>query len=338
MSEWTRREFPGGLVGLTALACSATGGVTRAVMKREEFEPAYVKLERAGLLEARVAALKSMYQSCRLCPRACGADRTQGEKGVCALPARVKMSSAHAHFGEERPLVGSGGSGTIFFSRCNLLCVFCQNWEINHRGDGSFVSEDELAGQMLSLERAGCHNINLVTPTHLAPSIVAATRIAMQRGLRLPLVFNCGGYESFEVIRLLKGIVDIYLPDFKYMDGETAERLSSGAGDYPERAAETILEMHRQVGDLVVDERGVALRGLIVRHLVLPQNLAGTDRFVKWAAEKLGTDCAVNVMGQYRPEHRAKEFPEIARRLTSQEYAQALEWAREAGLRSTDGS
>ncbi len=309
----------------------------RPVLPRSDFVPAYQLLDRAGLLDARVSALEALYRNCRLCPRQCGVDRTRGELGICKLPARARVYSAHAHFGEERPLVGRGGSGTIFFSRCNLLCVFCQNWEINHRGDGDWVSAEELAGQMLSLQRSGCHNINFVTPTHLAPSILAAVRIAARKGLKLPLVWNCGGYENVEAIRLLRGIVDIYLPDFKYMDGANAARYSSGAEDYPERAAESILEMRRQVGDLVVDESGIALRGLIVRHLVLPHNLSGTDRFVRWAADHLGRDCAINVMGQYRPEHRAREFPELSRRLFSSEYAQALRWASDAGLRSTTG-
>jgi putative pyruvate formate lyase activating enzyme len=308
------------------------------MIPRTDFEPAYSILERRGELEERVRWLKSVYTACRLCPRQCGANRTRGESGVCALPARVRFFSAHPHFGEERSLVGRGGSGTIFFSRCNLLCVFCQNWEINHRGDGVWMSDAELAAQMLALQEQGCHNINLVTPTHLAPSIVAATRIALQRGLRLPLVWNCGGYENIEIIRALEGIVDIYLPDFKFMDGEIAARLTAGAGDYPERAAECILEMHRQVGNLVLDENGRALRGLIVRHLVLPHNLASTDRFVAWSAKYLGPDAAVNIMGQYRPEHRAREFPELAQRLASADYQSALRLAEEAGLRSTDGS
>lgn len=338
MPDFSRREFGSGLISIPGLGCGAAGGVVRRRMKREDWEPTYLRLEKAGLFEPRIQALKEIYRSCRLCPRACGANRTKGETGVCKLPARLKAYSAHAHFGEERPLVGRGGSGTIFFSRCNLLCIFCQNWEINHRGDGSWMSEDSLASMMLSLQRDGCENINLVTPTHLVPSIVSAVRIAMQRGLRLPLVYNCGGYEPVEVIRLLEGIVDIYLPDFKYMDGPTAARLSSGASDYPERAAESIAEMYAQVGEPILDERGVALRGLIIRHLILPENLSGTDRFVRWVAANPGPRTSVNIMSQYRPAHQANRIKALSRRITREEESQAHAWAREAGLLSVDGT
>ncbi len=299
---------------------------------RRPFEPAYLKLARTGELESRARALREIYRSCRLCPRQCGANRLAGETGVCALPARAKVFSAHPHFGEEPPLTGRSGSGTVFFSRCNLLCVFCQNWEINHRGDGSWYSDEELGRLFLSVQNMGCHNLNLVTPTHLLPSIVAALMHAVRRGFRLPLVYNCGGYEALEAVRLLDGIVDIYLPDFKYMDGKIAARFSSGAADYPERAAEAIAEMHRQTGVLELDERGVARRGLLIRHLVLPENLAGTDRFVKWVAEKLSRDTWVNIMAQYRPEHKARQYPPLDRRITYGEHRQALQWAREAGL------
>ena len=338
MPGWTRRELGGKLVPLVVNACAPGAAVKRPVLERSRFVPGYARLERAGQLAPRIDALKAIYRNCRLCPRACGVDRTKGAGGVCKLPARARVASAHPHFGEERPLVGRGGSGTIFFSRCNLLCEFCQNWEINHRGDGAWMSEDELAGQMLALQRQGCENINLVTPTHLAPTLIAATRRAHARGLNLPLVWNCGGYESVEVIRLLDGIVDIYLPDMKWMDGAAPGQYCAGAKDYPERAAESILEMHRQVGGLVVDERGAALRGLIVRHLVMPGNLARTDLFVEWAAQRLGPDASVNIMGQYRPAHRASKHPALARRLTQSEFAQALGWARSAGLKDTSGA
>jgi putative pyruvate formate lyase activating enzyme len=303
---------------------------------RKDFEPRYLAAERSGLLERRAAELQALYKFCRLCPRACGVDRTRGGKGVCNSGSRAKVASAHAHFGEERPLVGRGGSGTIFFSNCNLLCVFCQNWQINHRGDGSPVSDEALGRIMIGLQDAGCHNVNLVTPTHILPNIVGALRTAIRLGLRVPLVYNCGGYEPVEVVRMLDGIVDIYLPDFKYMDGAAAAKYSSGAADYPERAAESIAEMHRQVGDLLVDEHGVALRGLMIRHLVLPGNLAGTDRFVRWVAARLSPSTFVNIMAQYRPEHRATRIPELARRITTAEFRQAVGWAREAGLTRLD--
>ncbi|MDO8835702.1 MAG: hypothetical protein Q7V01_08895 [Vicinamibacterales bacterium] len=298
----------------------------------ERFEPSYLRLARAGRLRQIERDLWDLLRACRLCPRACGADRQGGNRGACDATARLKVASYGPHFGEERPLVGRGGSGTIFFSNCNLLCCFCQNWEINHRGDGRFVSEPDLAEMMLSLQDRGCHNINLVTPTHVVPHIVRALREAVDRGLRLPLAYNTGGYDTVDVIRALDGVVDIYLPDFKYQDGALAAKYSSGAADYPAAAAAAIKEMHRQVGVLKVNERGVAVRGLILRHLVLPQNIAGTDRFVTWVARELTTDTYVNLMDQYRPAHRAREYPELARRLTPQEWAQARAWARAAGL------
>jgi putative pyruvate formate lyase activating enzyme len=217
-----------------------------------------------------------------------------------------------------------------------LLCVFCQNWEINHRGDGSFAGDDDIGRLMAVMQRVGCHNVNLVTPTHIVPNIVTGLSSAIRRGLRVPLVYNCGGYEPVEVIKLLDGIVDIYLPDFKYMDGAMSERYSSGARDYPERAAEAIAEMHRQVGELVVDEDGIALRGLIIRHLVMPGNIAGTDKFVKFVANRLTRSTYVNIMAQYRPEHKAKGVPELSRRITHAEYEQAIHWAKEAGLTRLD--
>ncbi|MBS1857694.1 MAG: radical SAM protein [Acidobacteria bacterium] len=293
-------------------------------------------MERSGALATRARELYSIYRSCRLCPRRCGVDRTLGQKGFCSSTSRARVFSAHPHFGEERPLVGRRGSGTIFFSNCNLLCAFCQNWEINHRGDGSFAGDEAIARLMIGLQDAGCHNINLVTPTHILPNIIGALRYAVPRGLRLPLVYNCGGYEPVEIIRLLDGIVDIYLPDFKYADGAMAEKYSSGARDYPEVAAEAIAEMHRQVGDLAVDQNGIALRGLIVRHLVLPGNIAGTDRFVRFVADKLSRSTYVNIMAQYRPEYQARRIPELSRRITAAEYRQALRWAREAGLERLD--
>jgi putative pyruvate formate lyase activating enzyme len=311
-------------------------GLLAPSMLRKDFEAAYLRAERSGALVERVRQLWSIYRSCRLCPRQCGVNRLKGETGVCRSTSRAKVSSAHAHFGEERPLVGRRGSGTIFFSNCNLLCQFCQNWEINHRGDGSYVSDDQIGRLMLDLQGLGCHNINVVTPTHIVPNIMQGLRAAVAKGLRVPMVYNCGGYESLEVIKLLDGIVDIYLPDFKYADAKMAEKYSSGAAGYPEAAAAAIEEMHRQVGDLVVDERGVALRGLIIRHLVLPHNIAGTDKFAAWVAARLTRSTYVNIMAQYRPEHNARRYPELSRRNTPAEYRQALDWAREAGLTRLD--
>lgn len=339
----TRREFAvkvlgSGLVSITSLpGARAAAREPLRVMPRRQFEPAYLKLERTGELAKRARALKEIYKSCSLCPRACGVNRARWEMGVCQSTSRAKVYSAHPHFGEERPLVGRGGSGTIFFSHCNLRCVFCQNWQINHRGDGTYVSDEQIGRLMVRMQEVGCHNINLVTPTHIVPNIIGGLRAAIALGLRLPLVYNCGGYESLEVIRLLDGIVDIYLPDFKYMDGAMAAKYSAGASDYPEAAAAAIKEMHRQVGEVVVDEQGIALRGLMIRHLVMPNNVAGTDKFVRWVARELSPGTYVNLMPQYRPEHRAHKYPEIARPITRAEFAQAIEWALEAGLTRLDG-
>ena len=340
MDDATRRLFfVESLLGTGMLeSCSAPAGASGPVIRRKDFKPAYLALEQSGELKARVKELYAIYRSCRLCPRQCGVNRLKGELGVCQSISRVRVYSMHPHFGEERPLVGRGGSGTIFFSQCNLRCEFCQNWEINHRGDGRWMSDDDLAGLMKSAQETGCHNVNLVTPTHFVPNIVNALRTAIPRGLTVPLVYNCGGYEPVEIVKLLDGIVDIYLPDFKYMDGAMSEKYSSGARDYPERAAEAIAEMHRQVGELAVDEKGIAVRGLIIRHLVLPNNIAGTERFVKWVATKLTPSTYVNIMAQYRPEHRAREYPEVSRRITNEESARAVAWAREAGLTRLDGT
>ncbi len=301
-----------------------------------KFEPVYLQTDSEGKLRTKEEELWEIFKSCNLCPRACRANRLKSEKGVCSSTARLKVYSAAPHFGEERPLVGRGGSGTIFFSHCNLLCCFCQNWQINHRGDGEYVSHDDLARMMLDLQRRGCHNINLVTPTHVAPHILKALRRAIPEGLRIPLVYNTGGYDDLEVVKRLDGVVDIYMPDFKYMDGKNAARYSSGASDYPEVAAAVIKEMNRQVGELRMDGRGIAQRGLIVRHLVMPGNIAGTDRFVQWIAGELSRTTYVNIMAQYHPAHRASDFPEINRRITSEEWQQALEWARKAGLENLD--
>lgn len=331
MAPTRRRFLHDSLAAVGGLALPVAGEA-----RAPRAEPSYLRLARQGRLKQIEKELWEMLGACRLCPRACGADRLRGARGACSSTARLKVASYGPHVGEERPLVGRGGSGTIFFSNCNLLCCFCQNWEINHRGDGRFVSESDLAGMMLDLQTRGCHNINLVTPTHVVPHIVRALREAVDRGLRLPLVYNTGGYDSLDVIRVLDGVVDIYLPDFKYQDGALAAKYSSGAADYPEVAAAVIKEMHRQVGVLKVDERGVAVRGLIIRHLVLPQNIAGTDRFVTWVARELTTDTRVNIMSQYRPEHRARDYSELSRPITPTEWGQALAWAYATGLTNVD--
>jgi putative pyruvate formate lyase activating enzyme len=263
------------------------------------------------------------------------AQRLQGETGVCGVAENAMISSYGPHYGEERPLVGTGGSGTIFLAHCNLCCVFCQNYEISQEGEGQVVPVRRLAEMMLDLQRMGCHNINFVTPTHQVPQILRALPLAVERGLQVPLVYNCGGYESLETLRILDGVFDIYMPDFKYGDSEAAKRYSN-AENYPEVAKAAFQEMHRQVGDLTLDRRGIARRGLLVRHLVLPNNLAGTGEVVRFLAE-LSEDTYVNIMAQYRPCYRAHEYPLLARRPTREELEGALRLARAAGLHRLDG-
>ncbi len=298
----------------------------------EDRAPGYVRLARSGELQKREQALYAKLKACDLCPRTCGDNRIRGERGLCGAGVVPELASAGPHFGEEPPLVGRGGSGTVFLSRCNLLCVFCQNWEIAHLGRGRPVEPEALAQTMLALQRRGCHNINWVTPSHQLPGLLRALRLAAASGLRIPLVYNTGGYDALETLRLLDGVVDIYLPDFKYQDGEQAARYSAGAEDYPEKAAAAVAEMQRQVGTLDVDARGVARRGLLIRHLVMPHGIAGSERFVRWVARELGTDTAVNIMGQYHPAHQAHAHPRIARPVNAEEVAAARRAAREAGL------
>jgi putative pyruvate formate lyase activating enzyme len=297
--------------------------------------PAYLSLHARGELLRRAAAAEALLDPCRLCPRLCGARRSQGEVGACGVGRDALVASFGPHFGEEGPLVGLGGSGTIFFAGCNLGCVFCQNAGISHGREGERMSASDLARLMLELQRAGCANINIVTPTHQVPQLLHALASAAPAGLRLPLVYNCGGYESLETLAILDGIVDIYMPDFKYADAEAA-RSYSGVERYPEVAEAAIREMHRQVGDLVLDANGAARRGLLVRHLVLPEGLSGTDRVVLFLAG-LSPDTYVNIMGQYRPCHRAGEHPPLSRRPTAKEMAEALHLARAAGLTRLDG-
>ncbi len=296
----------------------------------ETFRPAYSRLGQE-ILEQRARQARELLRDCSVCPRACGVDRTAGVCGYCGIEDRPFISSYGPHFGEESPLVGTGGSGTIFMGGCNLGCLFCQNWTISHEREGHYIDEDALAAIMLGLERAGCHNINIVTPTHQMPMVLGALSIAADRGLELPLVYNCGGYESLEALELLDGVVDIYMPDLKYMDGEVSKRLSD-APDYPEAAKASLREMHRQVGILKMDNRAIAQRGLIVRHLVLPGGLAGTGEAMRFLAQELSPDTYVNIMDQYRPCYRAGEFPEINRRPTHKEYEEAVALARKAGL------
>lgn len=299
--------------------------------------PSYLSLLANDELKRRGDELYRRLGRCDICPRKCGSNRLKGEKGKCRIGAELRISSAHPHYGEEPPLVGNHGSGTIFFTNCNLSCIFCQNYDISHLSQGATVSIEDLAHAMLRLQRLGCHNINLVTPTHFTPHIVKALAIAAADGLRLPLVYNCGGYESVEILRLLDGIVDIYMPDFKYWNDNNAVRYS-GVRNYRENATAALTEMQRQVGDLKTDEEGIAYRGLLVRHLVLPHNLAGTFDVLRFIANNISKNAYVNIMDQYRPCFQAYRRPELDRRITSEEYKNALRTARELGLSRGFGS
>jgi len=298
--------------------------------------PAYLDMPQMGELQRRAEEAERLLEGCRVCPRECLAQRLQGETGVCGVADKAMVASYGPHFGEEAPLVGVGGSGTIFLAHCNLCCVFCQNFEISQMDEGRTVSTAELAQMMLDLQRMACHNINFVTPTHQVPQILRALLAAIEGGLQVPLVYNCGGYESLETLRLLDGVFDIYMPDFKYGDADVANRYSKVEG-YPEIAKAAFREMHRQVGDLVMDRRGIARRGLLVRHLVLPKNLAGTAEVVRFLAG-LSNDTYVNIMTQYRPCYQAHEYPALAERTTRAEYEEAFRLAREAGLHRLDGT
>jgi putative pyruvate formate lyase activating enzyme len=295
------------------------------------FEPAYLKTHRAGLLQSKIDAAYEIMLSCEICPHVCRVNRRQGELGLCRTGPRPVVASFGLHFGEEEPLVGEHGSGTIFFSHCNLFCIFCQNWEISHGGEGEEIEVEDLAEVMLRLQAQGCHNINFVTPSPQVPMILGALPSAIAGGLRLPLVYNTGGYDSLATLKLLDGIIDIYMPDFKFWDEKVAASVCN-APDYPELARKAIKEMHRQVADLVLDEDGVAYRGLLVRHLVLPDNLAGTKEIMQFLAREISPRTYVNVMGQYRPCGRADENQSLAKFLSGAEHREALQLARDAGL------
>lgn len=339
MKKFSRRDFLSSSLSLggSALFASAFPSLSRTHLlpsqkKEAKAYPSYLALAGSGILSERAEKLASFYEDCRLCPRGCRVNRAKGETGVCQATARVKISSAFPHFGEERPLIGKGGSGTVFFSHCGLRCVFCQNYTISIEGEGVEISDAQLAETMVKVQGFGCHNINLVTPTHYLPSIVGALVRAVDLGLRIPLVYNTSGYETPEVLAILDGIVDIYLPDLKYMSPASAGKYSSAAYNYPYYAKLAVKEMHRQVGELKLDERGIAVRGVVLRHLIMPNRIAGTEDFIKFVAQEVSPATYVNLMSQYRPEYKAKEYPEIARRLNRSEYAEALAWARKYGL------
>lgn len=293
---------------------------------------AYRRLLTSGELDDRVRLATELLRHCSLCGRACEVDRiAHPEDAGCRTGARAVVDGVGAHHGEEPPLTGTRGSGTIFFSWCNLRCRFCQNWEISQLGIGREVDAADLADMMLELQALGCHNVNLVSPTHVVPQVLEALALAARDGLRLPIVYNTGGYDSAETLRLLDGVIDIYMPDMKYGDSRTAMR-TSGISRYVEVNQAAVREMHRQVGDLVVDERGLAVRGLLVRHLVLPGGLAGTEEVVRFLATEISRETYLNLMDQYRPAYRASEIPELDRRISRDEFEQAVALARRYGL------
>ncbi len=303
-------------------------------MKQKAIAPAdasYRGLLEDGTLAQRTALARDRLRRCHVCPRHCEVNRLAGELGFCQVGALPFVASFGPHFGEEAPLRGRFGSGTIFFASCNLRCVYCQNYEISQLRQGTEITPDRLAGMMLKLQDDGCHNINLVTPSHQVPHILEGLLVAAERGLRIPLVYNTSSYDDLDTLRLLDGIVDIYLPDFKYADAAIALEYSK-APSYPDIAKAALREMHRQVGDLVLDEQGIAVRGVLVRHLVLPGGLAGTAEVMRFLAEKVSKDTYVNVMDQYRPCYQASLHPPLDRRITKEEFEEAVRLTKASGL------
>ena len=291
---------------------------------------------RSGLLKQRAMEARHLLRSCCLCPRKCYIDRAGHQKaGICKTLDKAWVSSFHPHFGEEAPLVGMHGSGTIFFTHCNLLCNFCQNYDISHQGVGQEVTDAQLASMMLSLQNEGCHNINFVTPSHVVPQILSAVEMACAHGLTIPLVYNSGGYDTVERLHLLDDVFDIYMPDFKFWDSDIAE-IACNAPDYSEVARKAIREMYCQVGDLVLDEKGIALRGLLVRHLVLPEGQAGTREIMRFIFQKISTDTYVNIMSQYRPCGSLSGIKPLQRSVSRSEFMDALSAAKTEGITRLD--
>lgn len=295
----------------------------------------YLSLSRSGELARRAEQAREHLASCDLCAWECKVNRLAGKTAVCKTGERAKVSSFGPHLGEEYPLRGWRGSGTIFFTRCNLLCQFCQNHDISQTDAGTERTPEELAAIMLELQACGCHNINLVSPSHVVAQILAALVIAAENGLRIPLVYNTGGYDSLAALKLLDGVIDIYMPDMKYADPQTALQYSK-VRDYPKFNQLAVEEMHRQVGDLQLDEHGLARRGLIVRHLILPNGLAGTKEVLRFLAARISRDTYLNLMDQYRPCYKAHLFPQLNRPITAHEYAEAVQFAHEEGLHRLD--
>ena len=301
-----------------------------------DHHPSYLALHDSGELRDRAQrALALLEDRCRVCPRMCKVDRLHDQPGLCRVGRHAVVASHFAHFGEENCLRGTRGSGTIFFSGCNLRCVFCQNHDISWQLQGERVTPRRLAGLMLELQQVGCHNINWVTPEHVVPQLLEALPLAVDAGLRLPTVYNTSSYDSLESLELMDGVVDVYMPDFKLWSPELTRRYLAKR-DYAEVARHSVREMKRQVGDLMLDEHGMALRGLLVRHLVMPGLLDETEAILRFVATELGPGTYVNVMAQYYPAGRTSEFPEIDRYLYRSEFERALELADELGLRRLD--
>ena len=298
-------------------------------------KPAYKRLLEQGELETRVQLAAQHLEKCDVCPLECHVNRLEGDLGVCKTGARAQVSSYFAHHGEEHPISGKRGSGTIFFACCNLRCVYCQNADISQLSFGREVTAESLARMMIYLDSRGCHNINFVSPSHNVPQILAGVQLAVQMGLAIPLLYNTGGYDSLEMLSLLDGVVDIYMPDMKYGDESTAWKYSL-VKNYPEVNQRAVLEMQRQVGDLKMDERGIAYRGLLIRHLVLPNHLAVSEKILKFLAEKVSKNVYLNIMAQYHPAHRACDFPELNRRIHPEEYQEVLQLAKDLGLSRLD--
>lgn len=333
--QFLKRCFYYLLLGLGAPVLNLFNNSKTHAAPSQDFVPSYLELYKQGELLKRGKKLWEGMAMCTLCPRRCRANRLSGEEGFCQASSQLEVSAAYPHFGEEKPLVGKKGSGTIFFTNCSLRCVFCINWRISHEGQGRKRSIDDLADMMLDLQSKGCHNINFVTPTHYLPHIILALNKAAAKGLRLPLVYNSSGWERVEILKALNGIVDIYLPDFKYSSSDMSKKYSAGAIDYPDAAGNALLEMHRQVGVALPSEDGIIRRGLMIRHLVMPNGTSGTKGVIDWIAAHLPKSTYVNIMSQYQPFYKAFNYPELSRRITDEEYEDAVAYARKVGLRNT---
>ena len=304
-------------------------------MAIQEFRPVYLKTYENGEFEKKINLAFQKLENCSICPRNCGFNRLKSEKGICSSGYLPKVSSFSPHFGEEQPLVGHRGSGTIFLTHCNLGCSFCQNYDISHKGMGTEMAFEQFAEIILKLQKLGCHNINFVSPTHFVPQILKAVFLAIEKGLSVPLVYNTGGYDSVETIRLLDGVFDIYMPDYKFTDKETAKRFSKAA-DYPEIVKKALKEMFRQVGDLLVDSEGIAFRGLLVRHLVLPDGLAGTEEAMFFLAQNISPNTYVNIMDQYYPCGNISFKSPMGRRISFDEFNAAIAAAKRTGITRLD--